>query len=456
MAFVRLISVNLAKKKNGARRIPAAASSWLAPVIAAVAVVATALALVFVGDVPGARPVAAQAQAASPALAATGIPPYYLTFDQPLGDGKKPVGLLLGATLSGKTLATLPPPRGLSFVGITGAGDDRTFVADADRVPSAAAGATAASRSWYRVRVTGAGARVRLTTARLPVPATPARTCIEGIALSPDGTKLAVATEPATPTPPCSPTPLSGVRELLRVYSVATGKMLRSWSSGQLAVIQSTSPGVGDAHDTFAWAGNHALAYEAWVPTGPHESAYGVLVLELSHPDGPILASSRLAITLDHVSTAGPPTAPARPPFACGAGLASGPTVVSGDGTSFVCGGSGASTATLPDASTANMPRLWCARDTPAWNTVAFAGYSLATGKPTGYLDGYRTGCPNVYGLPLWANNTGSVAIGYIGRGIVTPQFGAFSHGTFRPLPIPMLKPGNTWWQGILKGRVAW
>ena len=57
---------------------------------------------------------------------------------------------------------------------------------------------------------------------------------------------------------------------MLRVYSMATGKALRSWSSGQLAVIQSTSPGNGDAHDTFAWVGNHALAYEGWVPTGPH------------------------------------------------------------------------------------------------------------------------------------------------------------------------------------------
>jgi hypothetical protein len=190
MAFVRLTSVNLAKKKNGARGSPAAAPSWLAPVLAAVAVVATALALVVVGDVPGARPAPAQArpQAASPALAATGIPPYYLTFDQPLGDETKPVGLLLGATLSGKTLATLPPPRGLSFVGITGAGDDRTFVADAGRGPSAAADALTQSRSWYRVRVTGAGSRVRLATARLPVPAIAADTCIEGIALSPGNT----------------------------------------------------------------------------------------------------------------------------------------------------------------------------------------------------------------------------------------------------------------------------
>jgi hypothetical protein len=56
----------------------------------------------------------------------------------------------------------------------------------------------------------------------------------------------------------------------------------------------------------------------------------------------------------------------------------------------------------------------------------------------------------------MWANNTGSATIGYIGRGIATPQFGVFSHGTFRPLPIPMLKPGNTWWQGFLMNRVAW
>jgi hypothetical protein len=46
--------------------------------------------------------------------------------------------------------------------------------------------------------------------------------------------------------------------------------------------------------------------------------------------------------------------------------------------------------------------------------------------------------------------------MGYIGQGIVTAQFGVFSHGTFRPLPIPMLKPGYTWWQGFLDERVAW
>jgi hypothetical protein len=419
--------------------------SWLAPVAAAVAVVAVAIALVVVREMPGARP----APVASPGLPATGIPQYYLTFDQPLGDETKPVGLLLGATLSGKTLVTLQPPRSLSFVGITGAADDRTFVADADRAPWAATGSQAQSRTWYLLRVTGASTRVRLAMTRLPVPTTPAGTCIEGIALSPDGTKLAVATEP------CRTNPVRKVTEVLRVYSVATGKVLRSWSSGQSPVIRNGGGGDGDAKATLAWVGNHALAYQGSVQTGPHEYTSGLMELELSHPDGYILASSRLAIPLAHVSIPGPPTAPARPPFGCG--LIGAPIVISGDGKSFVCGGSGASTAKLPDASTAKLPRLWCPADKSAWNTVAFAGYSLTTGKPTGYLSGYRTGCPIVYGVPLWANNTGSLVIGYIGRGIVTPQFGVFSHGTFRPLPIPMLMPGNTWWQGgFLMNRVAW
>jgi hypothetical protein len=288
---------------------------------------------------------------------------------------------------------------------------------------------------------------------RLPVPVTPAGTCMEGIALSPDGTKLAVATERAVAAAPCLVDLSVKMPEVLRVYSVATGKTLRSWSSDGIPPVESTRPGGGDATTTLGWAGNHALAYPGTVQTGPHGYTSGVMVLELSHPDGPLLASSRLAVPLARYSVPATPTAtaPARPPFSCASF-----GVLGGNGKSFVCAGSGASNAKLPDASTAKMPRLWCSRDLPAWNTVAFRGYSLTTGKATGYLDGYRTGCPEVYGVPLWANSTGSVTMGYIGRGIVTAQFGVFSHGTFRPLPIPMLKPGYTWWQGFLDERVAW
>ena len=58
---------------------------------------------------------------------------------------------------------------------------------------------------------------------KLPIPTTPVGTGISAIALSPDGTMLAVASEAVTDNP--------HERQLLRVYSVATGTVLHTWSS---------------------------------------------------------------------------------------------------------------------------------------------------------------------------------------------------------------------------------
>jgi hypothetical protein len=136
--------------------------------------------------------------AVSPAGAAVNFPDYYLMFNQPVSDETIPVGLELRSTLTGKTLSMIQPPRGLSFAGITGAADDRTFVADAHSDPYGAFNSGGRSRTWYLVRVTGTGSHARLTMTRLPVPATPVGTEILAIALSPDGTKLAVGTAPWT------------------------------------------------------------------------------------------------------------------------------------------------------------------------------------------------------------------------------------------------------------------
>jgi hypothetical protein len=411
---------------------------WLTPLTAAVAVVAIAIALVVVRETPEARP----SPAGSPAQPA-GIPKYYLTFDQPWTDKTKPVGLVLGDTLTGKKLFTLQPPPGLSFSGITGAADDRTFVAAAHPGPYGVSDAQTQSRSWYLVRVAGTGARVSLTMTRLPIPSTPANTFVEGIALSPDGTKLAVATQPSSANPKGT--------EVLRVYSVATGTVLRSWSSapGQDRVIQRLVPWVGaDANATLSWVGNQALAYDRY--------GVGVMVLELSHPDGSILASSRL-IRLSYVPAAGVPaaggqkTAPAHSPYRCG--LVD--IAIAGDGKSLICGGSGVSTANRPDASTAKLRLLWCPAGTPAWNTVAFSGFSLTTGKQVGAAIGYRTGCPNVAVVPLWASNSGGLVIGYFGVVGRTPLFGVYGHNAFWPLPTPL--PGNAWPEyGGLANQLAW
>jgi hypothetical protein len=151
--------------------------AWLAPVTAAAAVVAIAIALVVVRDMPGGQPTATP----GPVTAATGLPGYEVALNQPWTDTTTPVGLALTATLTGKKLFTLRPPRGLSFAGITGAADDRTFVADAHRDPYGVRGSAGRSRAWYLVRIVGAGSRASLTMTKLPIPTTPVGTSISAI-----------------------------------------------------------------------------------------------------------------------------------------------------------------------------------------------------------------------------------------------------------------------------------
>lgn len=417
-------------RSPGPRRRRAA---WLAPAAAAAAVIAVAISLVAVRGAPNGPAAPATGPVTAPAL----VPQYYLTFSQPPGDTAKPVGLQLRETLTGKTLYTLQPPSGESFAGVTGAADDRTFVADVHRGSYGDHSTVARSRAWYLVRVTGSGARVSLTMTRLPIPVTPVGTGILGIALSPDGTKLAVGTTPFTA--------YTNIRQMLRVYSVATGAVLRSWSSaiGQ-DVIEAGGGYGGDPNSSLAWKGDQTLAFMTGVraATGPG-FAMQVMTLDISHPDGDLLSSGQPAVTMP-VSLPDP-AAPA--PFGCGSNFRFN-ILVTGDGKSVVCGGTGTTDARLPES--------LCGQGT-AWNTLAFGVYSL-TGGTARYI-GYRTTCNSlaVVAYPLWASATGSTIIGWMHFSNAVPgKFGVFSDGSFRPLPIPV--PGN-WYQwdgGTLLYQVAW
>ena len=408
--------------------------SWLAPVAAAAAVLVIAIALVAVRDMPGGRPTSTP----GPVLPAAGLPTYYLTFSQPAGDATTPVGLVLAATLTGEKLFTLPPPRGLSFAGITGAADDRTFVADAHWEPYGVSGSAGRSRTWYLVRVVGAGSRASLTMSKLPIPPTPVGAIVSAIALSPDGTKLAVASEPLSENP--------RAQQQLRVYSVATGAVLHTWSSsaGQFEPIEGGGGEGGDPNTTIAWVGDRALAFNQGTRAKSGGVTLEVEVLDLSRPDGDLLGSSRTAAILPAPNRDGGKAAP----FGCN--WFWGDVMITGDGTSYVCGGNGTSAAALP--------KLYCLKQ-PTWNVLGFAGISLATGKPTGILSGYRTGCfgYTVSDYPVWVNATGSMVIGYMIFGDKTSgRFGVFSHGSFRPLPYPV--PGNSYQYegGSLLDQVAW
>jgi hypothetical protein len=407
--------------------------SWLAPVTAAAAVVAIAIALVVVREMPGAQPT--PTTTLGPVAAATGIPAYDVSLNQPVGDTKTPVGLTLAATLTGEKLFTLLPPHGLSFAGITAAADDRTFVADAHRDPYGVEGSAGRSRTWYLVRIVGAGSGASLTMKKLPIPPTLVGTGISAIALSPDGTMLAVASERVSDDP--------RAQQLLRVYSVATGAVLHTWSSSadQFPPIEGVAYYGGDPTSTVTWVGDQALAFNEGTRLKAGGLTLDVKVLDLSRPDGSLLGSSRTAAVLPAPSLQGTPA-----PFGCNRFW--GDVMVTGDGKSYVCGGSGTSDAQLP--------KLYCLKQ-PTWNTLGFAGISLATGKVT-ILSGSRTGCHgNVSAYPVWVNATGSAVIGYMIFGDKTSEkFGVFSAGSFRPLPYPIAGNSYQYTGGSLLNMVAW
>jgi hypothetical protein len=103
--------------------------AWLAPVTAAALVIAVAIALATVRTQQNGPAVPALPQSSA---ARTTVPEYYALLYAPGGLTTNrrwnPDSVLIGDTVTGKTLATLAPATGTSFAAITAAADDRTFV----------------------------------------------------------------------------------------------------------------------------------------------------------------------------------------------------------------------------------------------------------------------------------------------------------------------------------------
>src|ERR1700735_3421887 len=121
-----------------------------------------------------ARPVPAPPPAPPSAPVPSGAAPrYYVAVqpgasdDQGLDNADQVNPVVVGDARTGRLLATLKPPTGSTFDGVTGAADDRTFVLDVRSVPSVM-GSQHVSHGWYLLRLTpGTADPVRLT--RLPI-----------------------------------------------------------------------------------------------------------------------------------------------------------------------------------------------------------------------------------------------------------------------------------------------
>jgi hypothetical protein len=382
--------------------------TWIAPVTAAAAVMALAISLVVIRDIPNGGVV----PPASPASVAGAVPPYYVTLYRPPEPGRRPsaatTDLLVGDTVTGAKVAIVPAPNGSYFSGVAAAADDRTFVADATTT------ALPATKTWYLLRITpGTAAPARLTRLSIPALVLSSNATIYGMALSGSGSKLAVAVQ------------APDLDELL-VYSVAGGKLLRRWSTKD-----SQAFGLGyfeEQSRALAWIdGDQAIAFAAsFMAEGARRTYFAEMTwrrVDATAHSGDLMADSTVIWSLR------PPLGPSPVSTASSCQFNSGITteLISVDGKTVVCGSVSLAQGTMAH------PVAW---------RVAWLAFSVRTGAVrTLYQVTVRTVLwPYIFGL--WTSTSGNTIIGEWGKTTPdgydeSPHVGVISHGTFRQLPSP-------------------
>jgi hypothetical protein len=196
---------------------------------------------------------AAAVISAPPAAAAAGLPRFYL-----VADHAEPVAVVRDSA-TGKAAGTVGLPAGTfpKSTQVTAAGDGRAFVL--------ALGSAAGTR-FYQLRVSTSGRPGRLT--RLSIPALPADDMADSIALTPDGTRLAVAVQ------------AGGQQGLIEVARLATGAV-QAWTTSRSGI-----------PEDLAWdAAGQRLGY-FW--TGAGAGLDGLWLLDTRAPGRTLLAGHRL------------------------------------------------------------------------------------------------------------------------------------------------------------------
>jgi hypothetical protein len=266
-------------------------ASWLAPVMAAAAVVAVAATLVIVRDLPGGpvKPSTASSAPASPTgpvAPIAGVPQFYVTESVPTA-GSDRWTLVIGDTFTGKRLATIAPPGTTSWGSVTGAADDRTFVVSS--APTwGGNNSGGVPLTWYLLRITpGANPGYRLT--RLAIPDMKSW-YVEAIGLSGSGKELAMSLVPA-PTK-SDPNPAIWV---VRTYSVATGKLLGNWSVTGTTILDIGITVPGLEAPTLKWVdGDRAIAFYTYSDAGNSPAAIpkSMRLLDVTGGSGNLIADS--------------------------------------------------------------------------------------------------------------------------------------------------------------------
>jgi hypothetical protein len=380
------------------RRLP-----WLA-LLAAATTVATAV--ILSGPAAAAASFGTGQAGASgqraPAGAFTGVPPYYVLISD--------TSATVRATATGAVLATVPTST--PFAGVTGAADDRTFVLDAQRQVMGPRVLWPDQPAFYLLRLTASGGEASYR--RLAIPALPKGMAVTGLALSPDGSKLAIAMDTGIDVP----------RELMEIsiYTLATGTV-HTWTAA--GSNDSEAPGgfTGsgtDGSESISWTANAKTLAIDW---GQGQSLIGVRLLDTTAGGNNLIADSRLAVVLG-------PGNPARSLIMGKDHVSQCVTddIITSDGSSIICG-----YATTIVTSPTNSQ-----------TTTGFIRYSTSTGKITGVLGVYQFTGQAAGDIALyWTSSTGNTLIGSDLRPSGVSE-GVINGEKFTPLPGPG-GPGVAW-----------
>ena len=242
-------------------------SGWLAPLVAAAAVVGVIVASLAISGAILRHP-------AGTGTVFAKVPPYFVAVPDPVSPGRA----VVGATATGAVLGTVAPPRPhTEFKGVAAAGDGRTFVLAAGGLPKAGTNALDGGPvRFYRLVLDRSGHPGRL--AALPMP--PQTATITGLALSPDGSKLAVALLPVH----------GRAGPKIQVSSVATGAG-REWvwpGTGWIGEINISLIASGQ----LSWAAdNRTLLFEQTTSTAATLIPQ-LRLLDTAAPGSSLLASS--------------------------------------------------------------------------------------------------------------------------------------------------------------------
>ncbi|HEY1915421.1 MAG TPA: hypothetical protein VGH27_07575 [Streptosporangiaceae bacterium] len=319
-------------------------------------------------------------------------PPYYVT----TGNSYAAVR----ATATGATLARIA--TSIPFVGVAAAADDRTFVLDAQRSIMGPTVRWPGQPSFSLLRLTASGAEQSLT--RITVPALPPGTTVTGLALSSDGSQLAIAADSERNEP---------TWQEVMIDTLATGA-IRTWSAPDSAAAVDSGGFTGSGvtgSQTISWtADSKTLAFDWKNPS----YVIGVRLLDVTASGDNLIADSRLAVV---ESTSGPgQIAAARSKDHVSQCVTDG--IITPDGSTLVCGYSTGVESVSGDTS-----------------TTGYQEYSTRTGKLTSITGvftypGQIGGDSQLY----WTDATGKTLIGAIATPSGT-RVGIIRGETFTPLP---------------------